>query len=72
MSHAPGLTFAIAVRFLGARENRFARFVTWVSFVGLTLRVTRPRLSHWKVVTCPSSLTTSVALPLASRVIVVV
>lgn len=33
------LTLAIALRFLGARENRFARFVTWVSFIGLTLGV---------------------------------
>jgi lipoprotein-releasing system permease protein len=34
-----GLTLSIALRFLGARENRFARFVTWVSFIGLTLGV---------------------------------
>jgi len=33
------LTMAIALRFLGAKENRFARFVTWVSFIGLTLGV---------------------------------
>ena len=33
------LTFALAYRFLGTRENRFARFVTWVSFIGLTLGV---------------------------------
>ncbi len=39
-SHAAnGLALILARRLLTASENRFARFVTWVSFVGLALGV---------------------------------
>ncbi len=45
MSDAPhrsadvGLVFSLALRLLTHSENRFARFVTWVSFIGLSLGV---------------------------------